>query len=200
MTEPTPAATLRDLLAGALDQARPDLASRLHDDPGAYLELVTLARDARTGTDELLRAAVVSARRAGCTWEQLGGVLGMTRQAVQQRFGRGIDGDGGPDDDEPAPSVRERRRLAPVTAFSEMAALRRLGRFGWHAVWYGALYFEVEKDDHQWEHRRQLAWQGRPDGDGWQPVGAGWFPWAYFARRLGEPALVPPEGYDPFES
>ena len=73
-----------------------------------------------------------------------------------------------------------------VTAFREAAH------------WWRSLVGGI--DDHQWEHRRQLAWQGRPDGDGWQPVGAGWFPWAYFARRLGEPALVSPEGYDPFES
>ena len=194
MTERREPPSLRDLLAGALDQARPDLAPRLHDDPAAYLELVTLARDARSETDELLRAAVVSARRAGCTWEQLGGVLGLTRQAVQQRFGR-------TDDDVAAGQpARERRRLAPVTAFSEMAALRRLGRFGWHAVWFGALYFELEQDDRQWEHRRQLVWQGTPDGAGWQPLGPGWFPWSYFARRLDEPALVAPPGYDPFES
>ena len=69
----------------ALDQARPDLAPRLQDDPAAYLELVTLARDAHSETGELLRAAVVSARRAGCTWEQVGGVLGMTKQAAQDR-------------------------------------------------------------------------------------------------------------------
>ena len=204
MTDPT----LRDLLANALDQARPDLAGRLQDDPAAYLELVTLARDARSETDELLHAAVVSARRAGCTWEQVGGVLGMTRQAVQQRFGRDADADAAADADadadadatEQARPTPERRTLAPVTAFTEMAALRRLGRFGWHAVWFGALFFDLEHTDRQWEHRRQLVWQGRPEGAGWQPFGPGWFPWAYFARQLDEPALVPPPGYDPFET
>lgn len=202
--------SLRDLLAGALDQARPDLAGRLQDDPAAYLELVTLARDARSETDELLHAAVVSARRAGCTWEQVGGVLGMTRQAVQQRFGRDADAADADAADAvaaeaaaaagPTRPAPERRTLAPVTAFTEMAALRRLGRFGWHAVWFGALYFDLERTDRQWEHRRQLVWQGRPEGPGWQPFGPGWFPWAYFARPLDEPALVPPPGYDPFET
>ncbi len=199
MTDPT----LRDLLANALDQARPDLAGRLQDDPAAYLELVTLARDARSETDELLHAAVVSARRAGCTWEQVGGVLGMTRQAVQQRFGRADAAESdvaGLDPDEPTRPAAQRRTLTPVTAFTEMAALRRLGRFGWHAVWFGALFFDLEHTDRQWEHRRQLVWQPRPEGAGWQPLGPGWFPWVYFARQLDEPALVPPPGYDPFET
>ena len=132
------------------------------------------------------------------------------RQAVQQRFGRDADAADADAADAvaaeaaaaagPTRPAPERRTLAPVTAFTEMAALRRLGRFGWHAVWFGALYFDLERTDRQWEHRRQLVWQGRPEGPGWQPFGPGWFPWSYFARPLDEPALVPPPGYDPFET
>ena len=175
--------TLRDLLADALDRARPDLAGRLSDEPAAYLELVTLARDARAETDELLRAAVVSARRAGCTWEQVGGVLGMTKQAAQQRYGgreEVAEGSAGP---------ARRATLTPVTAFNEMRVLERAGRYGWHAVAFGALYFVVEESDEQWEHRRAYVGTGAPRGDGWQRIGTAWFPWVYYKRPLGVPPL-----------
>jgi hypothetical protein len=41
------------------------------------------ARQARTG----LAAAVTRARSRGCTWTQIAGRLGITRQAAWQRFG-----------------------------------------------------------------------------------------------------------------
>ena len=178
-----PDVTLRDLLASALDQARPDLASRLNDDPAAYLELVALTRDARSESDELLRAAVLSARRAGCTWEQLGGVLGLTRQAVQQRFG-------GHDEPVEHSGPARQARLVPMTAFNEMRVLERAGRYGWHAVAFGPLYFVVEESDQQWEHHRAYVGSGplRPGG-GWQRVGTAWFPWVYYKRPLGVPPL-----------
>jgi hypothetical protein len=34
-----------------------------------------------------VRIAVDVAREAGCTWEEVGSVWGITRQAAQQRFG-----------------------------------------------------------------------------------------------------------------
>lgn len=43
-----------------------------------------------------VRIAVSAARDAGCTWEEVGSVWGITRQAAQQRFGgtRGATGGG----------------------------------------------------------------------------------------------------------
>lgn len=179
MTDPT----LRDLLAGALDEARPDLAPRLQDDPEAYLELVALARDAHGETAQLLRAAVVAARRAGATWEQVGGVLGMTRQAAQQRYGV-------PDEPAAADGAARRATLTPLTAFNEMRILERAGRYGWHAVAYGPLYFVVEQSDEQWEHHRAYVGTGPlRAGDGWQRIGTLWFPWVYYKRPLGVPPL-----------
>ena len=37
------------------------------------------------------RALVAAAREQGSTWEQLGDVLGVTRQAAPQRFGGGAE-------------------------------------------------------------------------------------------------------------
>jgi len=49
-------------------------------------DVVTAAGTAQKAL-EGLNAAVRTARREGMTWEQLGKVLGTTRQAAQQRFG-----------------------------------------------------------------------------------------------------------------
>ena len=178
--------TLRDHLARAIEAADPTLTRRLTEDAQAHLELVALSRAARTETDVLLAASVASARGAGCTWEQVGAVLGMTRQAAQQRYGRG-DRPDAPGTAEPTGAV-DHRELRPLTAFNEMAVLARAGRHGWHSVGYGPLFHVVERDSQQWEHDRT---SGRaPRGDGWQPVGGGWGWWTYWARPTGEPALA----------
>ena len=51
---------------------------------GAALEIVGLA-------ESMLRAAVAEARAAGRTWQEISGVLGTTRQAAFQRFGKPVD-------------------------------------------------------------------------------------------------------------
>jgi hypothetical protein len=50
----------------------------------AASELVTLA-------DQSLRLSVVAARQSGHTWQEIGDLLGVTRQAAFQRFGHPID-------------------------------------------------------------------------------------------------------------
>ena len=184
MSEPNTPRSLRDHLAAALDAAAPDLAQRLDSELEAHLELVALARDAHGETATLLRAAVSSARGVGCTWEQVGAVLGMSRQAAQQRFG-------GKDEVPPVPADQAGRTLilAPLNAFNELRVLARAGRHGWHTVGFGALYHAVERSEHQWETYRGGFLAGPPTGEGWQRVGSGWGPWTYYTRPLDAPAL-----------
>jgi acetyl esterase/lipase len=52
---------------------------------------VVVARDLAQTADDGLRHAVDRARAAGHTWQELGDVLGITRQAAFQRFGRPVD-------------------------------------------------------------------------------------------------------------
>jgi hypothetical protein len=175
---------LRDLLARAVEQAEPTLRDRLETEASAHLELIGLVRAARPELDLLEAAAVESARRAGCTWEQVGSALGISRQAAQQRYGRlGV----GPSR-ESVQSIRaDQRLLCPVTAFNEMTVLNSAGRYGWHSVGYGSRYHLVEWDNHRWEHAR-TAFGGKPSGESWQSIGAGWAWWRYWARRLDAPA------------
>ncbi|HEX4703259.1 MAG TPA: DUF3887 domain-containing protein [Pseudonocardiaceae bacterium] len=55
------------------------------------LAAVAAARQLAAAVDETLRATVDRARAAGRTWQEIGDLLGTTRQAAFQRFGRPID-------------------------------------------------------------------------------------------------------------
>ena len=52
---------------------------------------VAVAKELARAADDALRAAVEKARAAGRTWQEVGDLLGTTRQAAFQRFGRPID-------------------------------------------------------------------------------------------------------------
>jgi Protein of unknown function (DUF3887) len=56
-----------------------------------YLDLIRSAEAARKMADHVLTLCVQQARDAGHTWQQIGDLLGVTRQAAFQRFGKPID-------------------------------------------------------------------------------------------------------------
>ncbi|MFC7675772.1 DUF3887 domain-containing protein [Mycolicibacterium sp. GCM10028919] len=58
------------------------------DDP---LELVRAAHGVQDRAEALMAAAVQQARQAGRTWQEIGEVLGVSRQAAFQRYGKPID-------------------------------------------------------------------------------------------------------------
>jgi hypothetical protein len=66
-------------------------AAQGSDGVGADLTLVRLAADLNGLAAATLRASVERARAAGRTWQEIGDVLGVTRQAAFQRFGNPID-------------------------------------------------------------------------------------------------------------
>ncbi|WP_252974185.1 hypothetical protein [Janibacter melonis] len=153
-----------------------------------HLAIVGRAAQADEVTRDLLRQAVAAARAHGHSWAAIGGVLGLSRQAVQQRFGS----ETGPGSDAAEPgagTTGQRRRLGPVTALDELAELAIAGRQGWRTVGAGMFYHLVERTDRQWEHRR-VVWSRPAEHyarDGWQ-VGCRAFPWLYLVRDTGRPA------------
>ncbi|RYV49464.1 hypothetical protein [Pengzhenrongella frigida] len=180
---------LREAIAAAVLSAPAGMSAGLQDDPVAYLRLVAATRTAAEETSRLLREAVDGARHAGHSWDTIGRLLGVSRQAAQQRFGApGSFPDGVP----AVEGVPERKILSPLTAFDEMDALAEAGRHGWHSVDYGTLFHLVEASPWQWEHRRDLVSIGgrrhRLRDEGWQLIKTMWFPWAYYKRRLDLPA------------
>jgi hypothetical protein len=57
----------------------------------AYLDLVRLAEEVDELAGQVLKLCVQQCRDAGHTWQEIGGLLGVTRQAAFQRFGKPID-------------------------------------------------------------------------------------------------------------
>ncbi|MFE2249944.1 hypothetical protein [Streptomyces lavendulae] len=183
---------IREGIAAAVLGAPEGLADSLEHDAHGYLRLLDASRVGAEESSRLLREAVQGARAAGHSWDTVGRVLGVSRQAAQQRFA----GKAGGGDSSAPPSggsdAPERRTLGGLTAFDEMAALEEAGRDGWHVVGYGPFFHEVEASDHPWEHCRvalpSAARHRRMESEGWIPVGAGWFPWRYYKRPLGPDA------------
>ncbi|MEO9327353.1 DUF3887 domain-containing protein [Gordonia aurantiaca] len=63
-------------------------------DPGAREAALTRVHDAlqlSRRAEDLLSATARAARDHGCTWQEIGDVVGVTRQAAFQRFGKPID-------------------------------------------------------------------------------------------------------------
>jgi hypothetical protein len=59
--------------------------------PPPYLALIREAESACELAGQLLALCVQQAREAGHTWQQIGDLLGVTRQAAFQRFGKPTD-------------------------------------------------------------------------------------------------------------
>jgi hypothetical protein len=86
-------------LAGTADPVAStvrETAGRLAEEltrPGAGSPLAAMAaaRELSAATDAVLQATVDRARAAGHSWKRIGDVLGTTRQAAFQRFGRPVD-------------------------------------------------------------------------------------------------------------
>ncbi|MEU8942505.1 MULTISPECIES: hypothetical protein [Streptomyces] len=179
---------IREGIAAAVLGAPDGLAESLEHDAHGYLRLLDASRVGAEEASRLLREAVQGARAAGHSWDTVGRVLGVSRQAAQQRFADKTAGAGSAAPLAGGPDAPKRRTLGGLTAFNEMAALEEAGRDGWHVVGYGPFFHEVEASDHPWEHCRIALPSGprhrRMESEGWIPVGAGWFPWRYYKRPV----------------
>lgn len=80
-------------LSGELARRTKDLADAIAAPVAspAYLDLVRNAQQAQALAEQLLKRCAQQARQAGHTWQEIGDLLGVTRQAAFQRFGRPID-------------------------------------------------------------------------------------------------------------
>ncbi|MFD4864757.1 hypothetical protein [Streptomyces sp. NPDC058412] len=179
---------IREGIAAAVLGAPDGLADSLEHDAHGYLRLLDASRVGAEEASRLLREAVQGARSAGHSWDTVGRVLGVSRQAAQQRFAGKTAGAGPSAPPAEGPNAPQRRTLSGLTAFDEMAALEEAGRDGWHVVGYGPFFHEVEASGHPWEHCRvtlpTTARHRRLESEGWIPVGAGWFPWRYYKRPV----------------
>jgi len=170
-----PSSVLRSQLEQIIAESEAFSSAGTADYPNAFLDLLVLTHELETQCQQLLAAAVIGARHAGGTWEQIGSVLGVTRQAAQQHYGSGGVAEPGSTAD------AQLVKLTKLTAFTEVAALNRVGQYGGHSVGSGPGYHLVQGDTRRWQHAR--TWLGRhPVGNGWVPIGTGRGWWQYWAR------------------
>jgi hypothetical protein len=86
----------------------------------AYLDLVRRAQSADDLAEQVLKLCVQQCRDAGHTWQEIGDLLGVTRQAAFQRFGKPIDPrTGEPMDKTVRMADAAERAIAIVTAVLE---------------------------------------------------------------------------------
>ena len=154
-----------------------DISKGTETDIASLLRLVDATSEAAELCGKLQRDAVHQARRADIPWSEIGAVMGITRQAAQQRFA--------PEED-PQPLTKSTRRIPGATAFNEMQILASEGKAGYHLVDFGPLYLTVMASNDVWEHRRLLSHnmigkREQMEAAGWIYVGS-WFPFHYFKR------------------
>src|ERR1035437_763799 len=80
-------------VSSQLARGASDLAQPLASPPAApaYLDLIRCAQVTQELAQQVLERCVQQSRDAGHTWQEIGDLLGVTRQAAFQRFGKPID-------------------------------------------------------------------------------------------------------------
>jgi hypothetical protein len=84
-------AVAADAAVGGRAAARALLGRLLSQESASPLDAIAFIQGAASEIGEGMQAAVQRARKAGQTWADVGQVLGISRQAAFQRFGRPAD-------------------------------------------------------------------------------------------------------------
>lgn len=156
------------------------------EDPGGFLQLTRVSTEALHTCESLQKEAVQQARRADHSWSDIGNLLGISRQAAQQRFAA---------DTLPVDASDGVRRITWANASDEMQILKTVGLNGYHLIELGGTWMEVQQSPTAWEHRREVSddiagKQSEIEAEGWEYVGR-WFPYHYFKRKLNrKPGVV----------
>jgi len=145
-------------------------------DPERLLAAVAAFHDISRVADALQAQAARTAHDAGVSWARIGALLGVSRQAVQQRFDPNYVGT--------PPVSADGRLLGPVTRAEEMAHLEAAGAQGWKLV-------DARHGEHRlvhtggaWEVQRVSIFAPRPlpaASDGWEAA-ATRFPDCFYVR------------------
>jgi|GEM_PF-2932922 len=166
-----------DLVTTWQMEERGDIEAMSLDD---YLDLVQASAVASEESVQSLHMWVSASRRAGARWEQIGEILGVSRQAAQKRFGESFD-------DSVTPSEK---RVTMVTAFNEVAILAEEGAAGYEVVraGWGVLYFRhvghaVENVRRVSLSLRQSSVISEMEEQGWKFVFR-WTPYTYYTRPV----------------
>jgi hypothetical protein len=150
-------------------------------DPAAYREMVTAAHVATEESRLALQRWVEASRRAGLSWAEIGALIGISKQAAQQRFGAS------------EPAIPETNGDILVrhgaTALNEMAMLEVEGQAGRELIDTGPLKLYLRQTERRWAYERMAgifpdSVRRQMERDGWTWVST-WYPFLYFKRDAG---------------
>jgi len=152
-----------------------------------FSRLIVKAYIASDEAGKSLKQWVQSGRRAGLSWADIGKLLGISRQAAQQRFSIGTT-DVYSDTADFDPKDPERIVITGVTAFNEVEILRAEGAKGREVVGATLLTLYFKQTDHLVENIRIVSLRGPSvvkeyENTGWTHA-LTWFPYRYFTRSL----------------
>ncbi|WP_306252633.1 hypothetical protein [Parvularcula sp. IMCC14364] len=162
------------------------LESATSDD---FSRLIVEAYIAADESNKSLKQWVQSGRRAGLSWADVGTLLGISRQAAQQRFSIEPNATYS---DEPNFDPLDRTRImrTGVTSFNEVEVLREEGAKGRKVVGATWLKLYFTQTDAPVENIRVVSLRGPSltreyENAGWTHA-LTWFPYRYFTRPLTE--------------
>lgn len=142
---------------------------RLSDFEGAILAAQVVHDESRVALHQWVHAG----RRVGMSWADVGELLGISKQAAQQRFRI---------EDEQVAGQGDLITRSGLTAFNEMRVLAAEGRDGRELVAIGPLALMFRETATAWEYRRTVGLVPSAPA-GWSHV-ASWFPFHYFKRPV----------------
>jgi len=152
-----------------------------------FSRLIVEAYIAADEANKSLKQWVQSGRRAGLSWAGIGGLLGISRQAAQQRFS--IDANT-VHSDEPNFDTQDPRRIVRngVTAFNEVEILKEEGLKGRKVVGATWLTLYFTQTNATVENIRVVSLRGPSlikeyETTGWTHA-LTWFPYRYFTRTV----------------
>lgn len=158
----------------ALDWSHERQGGFTGDDPAAYVPLIEAAAVVADEAKLTLGRWVKAGRRGGLSWSEIGRIVGVSKQAAQQRFGA----------DEADPAAPGIITVAlGATAFNETSILTREGATGRELIAVGVLRLFFRQTDRPWLHLRTVGEldPGRRLAEGWEAV-ANWFIFYYYKR------------------
>lgn len=145
-----------------------------------FAEAITAAHLVADEGRITLHRWIDAARRTGVSWADIGNVLGISKQAAQQRF-KSSDGS-----EEQSSNEGEEIVRFGATAFNEMSILRAEGKKGNELVRTGALMLVFRPTCREWEYRRKIGNDSLTPAmrdAGWTYVSS-WIPFHYFKRPM----------------
>jgi hypothetical protein len=148
-----------------------------------YGAMIVAAHVAADESRHALHRWVDAGRRADLSWAEIGALIGISKQAAQQRFGGGGEAD-------PAERAADLIVRTGASAFNEMAIMEQEGRERRELVGTGLLSLAFRQTGSRWEYRRVTALfadqaRAKLERAGWAHVSS-WYPFHYFKRRLAD--------------